>query len=700
MSCEIKLKRLCQKGNSGKLIQRFIDDRKEPLCIFDHAGELILGESKEITRHPIEVGDEAIGWVCGEQLDAQLLAAFISYMAQKELESKMLSQETLSKYKELTLLYELGGKIANCVNITELAQLALIEAKALLPSGKDFHLGILLADQEEGHLSICAGEGEIFPVGAIWLSIDGITQQVLSTGNVEIVNDVPNDLRFLACSGLLAGIEAMLCTPMRTRDKTFGVLNIVSRTPISFSAAEAKVINLLASQVAIAIGRIHLIDDRNEIMRQEMRSRKKAEKYEYFRSHTLEMLTDGSCLSNVLSAIVLGVEQLNSAMRCSIWLLDNEGKYFIRGIAPSLPEFYITAFEGLEIRSKIGAFGMAVSTGELVIIEDITTHSYYDSLEELVVSAKLGSCWSQPIISSSGQVLGAFSIYLNAIQAPNESDIYLIEQSARLAGIAIEFKEAEEQLKEAHGHINSELEIARNLQIDILPAFFPVANGCDGSARMLPATTMGGDFYDFIELPDGKLGLVMADVSGKGVPAAFFMAVARTNLRLIAYDSSGPGECLRRTNDVLCTQNPMYLFVTVFYAVFDPSIGLLTYANGGHNPPVFRRADGSIKMLGSLGDSALGVIEEISFKEHIQQFSPGDSLILYTDGVTEAFNPNWEEHGEERMLEQVRIYGNGDAKSLVAAIFDSVIGFAETAPQSDDITITVLKWQPPMLSHA
>ena len=96
----------------------------------------------------------------------------------------------------------------------------------------------------------------------------------------------------------------------------------------------------------------------------------------------------------------------------------------------------------------------------------------------------------------------------------------------------------------------------------------------------------------------------------------------------------------------------------------------------------------------------MGVIEEIAFKEHIQQFSPGDSLILYTDGVTEAFNPKWEEHGEERMLEQVRMYGNGDAKSLVAAIFDSVIGFAETAPQSDDITITVLKWEPSALSCA
>lgn len=249
-------------------------------------------------------------------------------------------------------------------------------------------------------------------------------------------------------------------------------------------------------------------------------------------------------------------------------------------------------------------------------------------------------------------------------------------------------------LENAQNYINNELKIARNLQLEILPANFPPIAGCDGAALMIPATTMGGDFYDFIELPDGKIGLVMADVSGKGVPAAFFMAVARTNLRLVACGSSGPSECLRKTNDLLCTQNPMYLFVTIFYGVFDPVSGVLSYANGGHNPPIVRRADGTIVMLASLGDTALGIIEDANFQEHIHQFLPGDSLVLYTDGVTEAFNSEWQEHGEERMVNQVSKSGNGSAKNLVTAIFDSVIDFAGTAPQSDDIAITVLKWNP------
>ncbi len=115
-------------------------------------------------------------------------------------------------------------------------------------------------------------------------------------------------------------------------------------------------------------------------------------------------------------------------------------------------------------------------------------------------------------------------------------------------------------LEQAQAQLNAELDVARALQIAILPAAFPARAGCDGAARMIPATTMGGDFYDFIELPDGRVGLVMADVSGKGVPAAFFMAVARTNLRDFAPQHADPGACLAHTNNVLCTQNPMDLF--------------------------------------------------------------------------------------------------------------------------------------------
>jgi phosphoserine phosphatase RsbU/P len=247
-------------------------------------------------------------------------------------------------------------------------------------------------------------------------------------------------------------------------------------------------------------------------------------------------------------------------------------------------------------------------------------------------------------------------------------------------------------LEQAQALLQAELEAARALQIAILPATFPVRVGCDGAARMIPATTMGGDFYDFIELPDGRIGLVMADVSGKGVPAAFFMAVARTNLRERAAHYADPGVCLARTNDVLCVQNPMELFVTVFYGVLDPTTGTLSYANGGHNPPYLRRVDGSVEALAGVGGLVLGVMPGVDYPNHSVRLLSGDRLVLYTDGVTEAFSPVDEPYGTERLIAEVKAHGGESAAALVERICRSVTLFAGTAPQSDDITLTVLAW--------
>jgi phosphoserine phosphatase RsbU/P len=260
-----------------------------------------------------------------------------------------------------------------------------------------------------------------------------------------------------------------------------------------------------------------------------------------------------------------------------------------------------------------------------------------------------------------------------------------------------ELAEKNASLEEAQAQLKAELEVARALQIAILPATFPAKAGCDGAARMIPATTMGGDFYDFIELPDGRIGLVMADVSGKGVPAAFFMAVARTNLRDLAAHYAEPGACLARTNEMLCAQNPMDLFVTVFYCVFDATTGVLRYANGGHIPPCVRRADGSVEALNGAGGLVLGAMPGIEYPDHTIQLLPGDRLVLYTDGVTEAFNPSDEAYGEERLIAEVKGHGDGAAAALVERICRSVTLFAGTAAQSDDITLTVLTWGAPRI---
>jgi sigma-B regulation protein RsbU (phosphoserine phosphatase) len=256
-----------------------------------------------------------------------------------------------------------------------------------------------------------------------------------------------------------------------------------------------------------------------------------------------------------------------------------------------------------------------------------------------------------------------------------------------------ELADKNQALSDAQALINKELDLARQLQLAILPDRFPQLAHCTGHARMLPATQMGGDFYDFVTLPDGRVAVVMADVSGKGVPAAFFMAVARTSINALVRELADPALCLARANDELCRQNPMDLFVTVFLAILDPATGRLDYANGGHNPPVLRHANGDSRLMDGTGDMALGVMPDMPYITASIQLAPGDLLLSYTDGVTEAFNGEQLAYGEPRLIELMERLHELAPQALVAAIFDDVASFAAGAPQSDDITVAALAWK-------
>ncbi|MGB4065431.1 MAG: PAS domain S-box protein [Azonexus sp.] len=179
---------------------------------------------------------------------------------------------------------------------------------------------------------------------------------------------------------------------------------------------------------------------------------KRAERHDLFRTHVLELLAGGEPLPDVLEALVRGAEQLYPAMLCSIILLDSEGTHIEKGIAPSLPNFYNKALEGLAIGMGVGSCGTSAFTGQRVIVEDIATHPYWVPYKELAASAGLGACWSQPILASDGRVLGTFAIYHRQPHTPADYDIYLIEQCARLASIALEKKLAEERLQRSEAH--------------------------------------------------------------------------------------------------------------------------------------------------------------------------------------------------------------------------------------------------------
>ncbi len=238
--------------------------------------------------------------------------------------------------------------------------------------------------------------------------------------------------------------------------------------------------------------------------------------------------------------------------------------------------------------------------------------------------------------------------------------------------------------------LQNELDVASGMQQSILPTVFPQGNDFQSFASMEPARNVGGDFYDFIRLDEGKVGLAIADVSGKGVPAALFMMSSRTLLKGAAIGNEQPGSTLKEVNDLLCEDNDAMMFVTLFYAVYDPDSGTVSYANGGHNSPIVVHSDGSYTILPMTGGIALGVMPDFEFDQDSITLLPGDTLVLYTDGVTEAMNEEGEEYSMDRLCEVLVTGSSIQAEDISTTIFESIREFAGEAPQSDDITCLTL----------
>ena len=238
--------------------------------------------------------------------------------------------------------------------------------------------------------------------------------------------------------------------------------------------------------------------------------------------------------------------------------------------------------------------------------------------------------------------------------------------------------------------LESELSLANRMQQSILPKSFPETDQYQVFASMEAARDVGGDFFDLLPIEGDRIGLAVADVSGKGIPAAMFMMSSRTLLRGAAIGQSDPSKILREVNQLLCENNDTAMFVTLFLAVYDPASGELVYANGGHNPPVIFRADGTSSLLPTTDGIALGIFPDISFRENSITLSPGDSAILYSDGVTEAENDAAEQFELDRLYDVFAEAPPGDAREATEAVLKAVTAFADGAPQFDDITCLTL----------
>ncbi|MBO4749542.1 MAG: SpoIIE family protein phosphatase, partial [Lachnospiraceae bacterium] len=248
-------------------------------------------------------------------------------------------------------------------------------------------------------------------------------------------------------------------------------------------------------------------------------------------------------------------------------------------------------------------------------------------------------------------------------------------------------------LKEATAkeeRIVGELAAATNIQASMLPRNFEEFSNrkeFDLYAIMDPAKEVGGDFYDYFMVDDDHVALVMADVSGKGVPAALFMVIAKTLIKNHVQSGESPAEALTHVNEQLCENNESQFFVTVWLAVIELSTGKGVAANAGHEHPTLKRADGSFELVTYRHSPAVATMEGIRFKQHEFELHPGDRLFVYTDGVPEATNASDELMGTDRMLEALNRDADVSPKQLLSAVSDQIDTFVGEAPQFDDITM-------------
>jgi sigma-B regulation protein RsbU (phosphoserine phosphatase) len=414
--------------------------------------------------------------------------------------------------------------------------------------------------------------------------------------------------------------------------------------------------------------------------------------------------TDLDELCGVVTRECAGVLRAEGA---SILLLDPAtNELYFPYVANADPEA-AARLRRLRFPADHGIAGHTLAHGKAVRVDDTTTDVRFYGGADQASGVMTRSVLAAPLASERGTI-GVLQV-VNRIDGGSfsDDDLAFLEALAGSVAVAVENArllaetraqlEALQRATEEHAALEAlrrELDIAREIQQSILPRRFPEHSQIDLFATMLPARDVGGDFYDFFALDAQRLGLVIGDVSGKGMPAALFMAVSRTLMKATALSGLGPAACLERVNALLLTENTSDMFVTLFYAIVDLRSGELIYSSGGHNPPFVIRAGADVETVAA-GGALLGVLDSPHFSEHRLRLALGDTLLLYTDGVTEAADAADLLYGEGRVAGLLAGACSGTSEQLVHALIGDVERHSEGIAQSDDITVLAMRYLGP-----
>ena len=367
-------------------------------------------------------------------------------------------------------------------------------------------------------------------------------------------------------------------------------------------------------------------------------------------------------------------------------------QYFRRQIRKGEYEFAF-AHNGLEALQKLletPDFDIILSDINMPEMDGLTLLAKVNELKNPAMKCIMVSAYGDMDNIRSAMNKGAFDFATKPIDLDDLSRT--IEKAIEQVRYIRESQQEHNQLES----IKNDLAIAGEIQQTILPRSFPpfpeLTEVVDIYASMTPAKDVGGDFYDFFQIDDERIGLVIADVSGKGVPASLFMAVSRTLLRATALRGVSSAECLTYANKLLCKESLDSMFVTVFYGIYHYKTGMMDYTNAGHNPPYLLRGGRTVECLPVASNFVVGVFDDIEFESNTLTFGIGDTLLLYTDGVTEAFNDKREQFSESNLQDILAsMHESSSAKEVATSVLQSVKTFSGEYPQSDDITLLSLQ---------
>lgn len=361
-----------------------------------------------------------------------------------------------------------------------------------------------------------------------------------------------------------------------------------------------------------------------------------------------------------------------------------------RGVVMSLEgeELVARAVRGDAFRISTTVRDKVLHERTSILVRDTKADEVF-RLQQSIVGQQIRTMMAVPL-QTRERVLGLIHVDSRSFtQEFTPADLELLTVLANIAAIRVD-QERLKQIEVAERLMARDLEQAARIQQRLLPQSVPTVPGFDLAGKNVPSRRVGGDYYDFFRYPDGRVAVLLGDVSGKGMPAALLMTSLKGGVQVLAEMHGDPAKLLGALNRVVCANFPANRFVTLFFGVLDPSSGSMTYCNAGHNPPLVLRADGGAEDLRG-GGGIVGFDAESVFESRLCELAPGDVAVLYSDGVTEMASPTGEEFGERRLAEVVRQAKGGTADEILRRIDDDVRTFAAGVPPGDDVTLLVVR---------